>query len=157
MAKKKKKLPYDQRDDLQKINSQWTKLSGLHDRSEWSAAVIRAATACEIAVNLAIRREFTERNELDAEFINSLLKWANGIAGKMDRLLLPLTIGDDDHKSIKDLCKLAHDINKKRNEIAHSGHFCSEKEAAALIAKCKQFVVGIVTKYENGFELKESC
>ncbi len=157
MANKKMKLAYDQRDDLQKISSQWTKLSGLHDRSEWSAAVIRAATACEIAVNLAIRREFADRSKFDTDFIDGLLKWANGLSGKMDRLLLPLTKGTNNHKPTKALCELAREINDKRNEIAHRGNFCSREEATRLIAKCKQFVEGIVAKYENDFELRESC
>jgi hypothetical protein len=149
--------PYDQRTDLEKIQSQWTKLSGLHSRTDWSAAVVRAATATELAVTLAIRREFAARSQLDAAFIDGLLKWANGLTGKLDKLLLPLLKGGDNHKAVSDLCKLARKINDKRNDIAHRGEFCSEQQATELIADCKTFVHGIVQLYEPGFELNEGC
>ena len=60
-----KKKPYDERSDLEKILSQWKKLSGLVKRKEWSAAVVRAATAAEIATNFAIRKEFSEKSNFD--------------------------------------------------------------------------------------------
>jgi hypothetical protein len=44
------KTPYDDRDDLEKLRSQWKKIDGiLERRKEWSAAIVRAATAAEIA------------------------------------------------------------------------------------------------------------
>ncbi len=49
-AKRYKKLT-----DLKKLQKQWHKLSGLHTREEWSAAIVRAATAAEIAANIAVR------------------------------------------------------------------------------------------------------
>jgi hypothetical protein len=67
--------PYEQRTDINKIQSQWTKLSGHHSRTDWSAAIVRAATACEIAVNLAIRTEFSDRSAFGADFVDSLLLW----------------------------------------------------------------------------------
>lgn len=152
---KKGVKPYEHRTELEKIQAQWTKLSGLHDRTDWSAAVIRAATATELAVTLAIRREFAARSKLDAAFIDGLLKWANGLTGKLDKLLLPLLKGHDNHKAVNDLCKLARKINDKRNDIAHRGEFCSEKQATELIEHCKTFVHGIVHFYEPGFMLKE--
>ena len=48
------KQDYEKRSDVEKIKTKWTKLSGLHTRSEWSAAVVRAATAAELAANQAI-------------------------------------------------------------------------------------------------------
>ncbi|OYV51952.1 MAG: hypothetical protein B7X10_00385, partial [Burkholderiales bacterium 21-58-4] len=86
--------PYEQRTDLEKIESQWHKLSGLHSREEWSAAIVRAATAAELAANFAIRREYQSKSTLSAAFVDTQLKWANGIAGKIDRLLLNLTVGE---------------------------------------------------------------
>ena len=44
------KKEYKDRTDLEKIQSQWNKLTGLHSREEFSGAVVRAATAAEIAV-----------------------------------------------------------------------------------------------------------
>ena len=72
------KTPYQEHTDLKKIQKQWHKLTGLHSREEWSAAIVRAATAAELAANFAIRAEFTARSEFDADFVNSLLRWANG-------------------------------------------------------------------------------
>ena len=74
MAKK----PYSDRTDLEKVQSQWHKLSGLHTREEWSAAIVRAATAAEIGANYAIRREFAAQSQLSAHFVDSTLRWANG-------------------------------------------------------------------------------
>jgi hypothetical protein len=147
--------PYDQRSDLEKIQSQWTKLSGLLQRHDWSAAVVRAATATEIAVNLAIRREFAGRGNFSAAFVDGLLKWANGVAGKLDRLLLPLLAGDEKHGTVSGLSGLARTINDKRNDIAHRGEFCSEQTAIELIDQCQTFVLGVVRLYKQGFTLQE--
>jgi hypothetical protein len=70
---------YADRTDLEKINTQWHKLTGLHGREEWSAAVVRAATAAEIAANLAVRAEFKKKSTFDAKYIDDLLKFANGL------------------------------------------------------------------------------
>jgi len=74
------KKSYEQRNDVEKIQSQWHKLTGLHSREEWSAAV--------------------------GEFVNNLLRWANGLDGKLNRLLLPLTQGKKLTKSLAALRKM---------------------------------------------------
>ena len=74
--------PYEHRTDLEKVQSQWHKLSGLHTREEWSAAIVGAATAAEIAANFAVRQEFAARSKFDSDFVDGLLVWANGLAGK---------------------------------------------------------------------------
>ena len=63
--------PYEDRTDLGKCQSQWRKLQGLHSRAEWSMAIVRAATAAEIAANYAIRAEFNEQSELPKEFVDT--------------------------------------------------------------------------------------
>lgn len=45
------KKPYWERTDLEKVQTQWNKLQGLHLRDESSATIIRAATAAELAAN----------------------------------------------------------------------------------------------------------
>lgn len=150
-----RKKDYDKRSDVEKIEAQWTKLSGLHTREEWSAAVVRAATAAELAANLAIRQEFGTRSKFGAAFVDKLLRWANGLTGKLDRLLLPMLNGQAKQNSIKKLCDLARKVNDKRNDIAHRGVFCSQKEATAQIANCKKFVVGLVGYYVPNFDLHE--
>ena len=104
-------------------------------RNDLSAAVVRAATAAEIAVNLAVRQGFSNRSEFDAEFVNGLLKWANGLAGKVQRLLRPLLKGKPTYDIVNALCSLARSINDKQNDIAHRGEFCDHDEATALIGK----------------------
>jgi len=150
-----KKQDYDKRSDVEKIESQWTKLSGLHTRAEWSAAVVRAATAAELAANLAIRQEFAARSKFDGAFVDKLLKWANGLTGKLDKLLLPMLEGEEKRGAILKLRNLARKVNNKRNDIAHRGVFCSQKEATAQIANCKKFVVGVVRHYVPDFDLRE--
>lgn len=152
MAKKK----YEELTDLEKLNKQWHKLSGLHTREEWSSAIVRAATAAEIAANYAIREEFKLKSEFDSSFIDSLLRWANGLAGKMDRLLVPLsTNAPAKNKTIKSLQKIAQKINLKRNAVAHQGEFCNEGEAAEIIELTREFISKLIQVYQPEFELKE--
>ncbi len=146
---------YEELTDLEKVQKQWHKLSGLHTREEWSAAIVRAATAAEIAANFAIRSEFELRSEFDPKFVDSLLRWANGLSGKLDRLLLPLSMADRaKNKKMKALKSIAEDINAKRNAIAHQGEFCSEEEAQAAIAQAEEFISTLVQIYDPKFALK---
>jgi hypothetical protein len=149
------KRPYQDRTDLQKIQSQWHKLTGLHTREEWSAAIVRAATAAELAANFAIRKEFKSRSDFDARFVDTLLRWANGLAGKTDHLLIPLTAGKKQHETIEKLKAVSGQINAKRNSIAHQGEFCNEKEAKAAIQQTREFVETLVGMYEPDFTLKD--
>jgi hypothetical protein len=152
---KKKRTPYNDRSDVEKLQSQWWKLSGLHSREEWSAAVVRAATAAEIAANIAIRSEFQQIGSFPPDFVNSLLGWANGLNGKLERLLVPITKDTERASIIAELKPLALQVNKIRNDIAHRGEFCNRKEAQDTIAKAKMFVEGVVGLYEPGFQVKE--
>lgn len=156
-TKAKKKISYADRSEIEKVNSQWRKLSGLNTRREWSAAVVRAATAAELAATLVIRKELSSRTDFDDAMVNSLLIWANGLDGKVNRLILPLL--KNQPKRHKAASKLYGDAMKKasrkRNEIVHGGHFCSKNEAVTLIAACKTFVEGMVTPYHEDFELSD--
>ncbi|EKE25283.1 MAG: hypothetical protein ACD_5C00224G0001, partial [uncultured bacterium] len=140
----------------EKLQKQWHKLSGLHTREEWSSAIVRAATAAEIAANFAIRKEFEARSELGTDFINHLLRWANGLAGKLDRLLVPLSTGNaKKHKKMKQLKSLAEKVNSKRNAIAHQGEFCNDGEAKEHIEHAREFITTLVGLYDDQFTLKE--
>jgi hypothetical protein len=150
-----KKL-YEELTDLEKLQKQWHKLSGLHTRDEWSAAIIRAATAAEIAANFAIRQEFSAKSKLDSMFIDNLLIWANGLSGKLNHLLVPLTIKEKKKsKKIKELKSLAEKVNAKRNAIVHRGEFCNEEEAKVLIKQASEFIIGLLQIYEPAFELND--
>lgn len=150
---KKLKLPYAARSDAEKIRSQWKKITGLHERNEPSAAIVRAATAAELAVNLAIRAEFAAQSELSPETIDAMLRKSNGLWGKMGGLLLPLIIGSENEVAIKKLCKISEQINKDRNEIAHSGKFSKRSDALKSIERCRTFCNSLVQCYEHDFDL----
>lgn len=150
------KKSYAELTDLEKLQKQWHKLSGLHTREEWSSAIVRAATAAEIAANFAVRKEFAARSELDADFVNSLLRWSNGLAGKLDRLLIPLSAKNAmKQKKMKQLKSLAEKVNSKRNAIAHQGEFCNEDEAKVHIKYAHSFITILIGFYDEQFVLKD--
>lgn len=152
MPKKK----YSTRTDIEKLQSQWRKLSGLHSREEWSAAVVRAATAAEIAANLVIRVEFKSRSEFSEEYVNEMLKWANGIVGKFDRLIQPLWMDDANKKKhFKKLKSVVGAVNELRNKVVHQGEFCNQGEAEAVIEKAEHLILNLVLMYEPEFSLKK--
>jgi hypothetical protein len=156
MGAKSNKKPYKEQTDLEKIRSQWNKLSGLRSREEWSAAVVRAATAAEIAANFAIRREFEARSQFDAEFVDSLLIWANGIEGKINRLLIPLCKGiQPKAEELKRLKSNAEQINKDRNAVVHRGEFRRESQSRDVVTHAETFVKGLIRLYEPSFKLKK--
>jgi hypothetical protein len=151
-----KKKPYEELSDLEKLHKQWHKLSGLHTREEWSAAIVRAATAAEIAANFAIRKEFEARSTFEENFVNSLLRWANGLNGKLKQLLIPLNIGNEQKDAaMRELEKVADKINKKRNAVVHQGEFCNEDEAKAVIEQSYEFITSLVQLYDADFKLKD--
>lgn len=148
--------PYEARTDLEKLQSQWRKLSGLHTREEWSAAVVRAATAAEIAANLAIRAEYADQSKFGPDFVDNMLRWANGLIGKLDRLLKPLWAGQSKKtKHFKELRKYADTVNEKRNAVVHTGEFCNQHEAEEVIAAAEKLISTLVALYEPAFVLKK--
>jgi phosphoribosyl 1,2-cyclic phosphodiesterase len=148
-------ISYEKRAELEKIQSQWNKLTGLHSRDESSAAIVRAATAAELAATFAIRREFLADSQFTSKFIDSLLIWANGISGKIDRLLIPMTAHKKYHKTVSGLKELSAKLNKKRNAVAHQGEFCNPNEAEVAIQQAKEFIETLVRVYEPEFSLKD--
>lgn len=151
MAKKK----YQDRDDLEKIQSQWNKITGLHSRDEFSSAIVRAATAAEIAANFAVRNEFALQSKCSDAFVDSLLIWANGIAGKLSRLLIPISKGSKRHKALSEIVKRAERINQKRNAVAHQGEFCNIHESEEVVGDARRFIETVVSLYEPQFKLKD--
>jgi hypothetical protein len=146
---------YADRTDLEKLLSQWIKISGLHNEKQYSAAIVRAATATEIAVSYAIRREFSVRSQFDSDFVDSLFYWANGIDGKLRHLLIPLATTEQWRRRLKKLREqLSDGLNKDRNSIVHGGHFNNKGEAKKAIQQAREFVEEIVRHYEPDFKLK---
>jgi hypothetical protein len=148
------KKSYNERSDLDKLLSQWKKIRGLYSRGEQSASIVRCATAAEIAANIAIRNEFSRQSNLTAEQVDSFLIWANGIVGKMDKLLFQLRYrGNKSHEFSKLKCQ-ADEINLHRNKIVHQGEFRSKKDAKKVILSAKGFSETLVRVYHSDFSLE---
>jgi hypothetical protein len=114
---------------------------------------VRAATAVELSVNLAIRAEFAAQSKLSAATVDGMLRRANGLRNKMQNLLSPLVISRPNEAAIRRLCKAADKINEARNNIVHSGFFSSRSNATITIERCRQFINMMVRLYEDNFEL----
>ena len=147
--------PYNDRSDLDKIQSQWNKIGGLMMRGrDWSAVIVRAATSAEIAANVAVRQRFSTSG-FDNTFVDSLLKWANGVEGKFARLIIPSETDGARKAQLIALKGHADRINLKRNEIVHRGAFAEKPEAEEIVDLAKQVVHGLVQHYHPGFVLRE--
>ncbi|WP_167597977.1 hypothetical protein [Leeuwenhoekiella sp. ZYFB001] len=151
----KTKKDYSERTDIEKIQSNWTKINGLFSREEWSSAILRASTAVEISANYVVRQELELKRNLEPEFVNHLLKWANGVQGKFDKLLVPIFKGSEFQKELKKLNKKVRDINKERNLIAHSGQFKKKSTAKRIIEESEIVINTLIKKYDNDFKLKK--
>lgn len=150
-----KKKPYSERSDIEKIESNWKKAQGLLDRNEWSSAVVRVATAAEIAANHYIREELQAKRNLEEEFVNNLLMWANGIDGKFRKLIVPLAKLDGTEKQVKALKKKVEEINDVRNLIVHSGQFKKGATAKRVAKEAREVIVGLVNPHKPEFTLSE--
>lgn len=156
--RKTSKKPYNERSDLEKLQSQWNKLSGLHLRDEPSAAIVRCATAAEIAANYAIRTEWARQTEFDAAIIDQFLRWANGLHGKITRLFVPIYFARPTKSTTaKTLVKSAENINAVRNAVVHQGTFSNAKEAEASIAEARAFINLIVGLSIPGFDIADKA
>lgn len=135
-----KKKPYSDRTLEEKITTNWTKTLGLFKRGEYSTVVIRAATSIELASNLLIKAEFQQNRELPEHFVDNLMMWANGLMGKVDRLLLPIFKGTEKENKLKEIKTRSKDINDERNNIVHRGQFKAKKTATRVIEEA-EFII----------------
>lgn len=145
--------PYEIRSDEEKIFDNWTKTLGLLEKGEYSVAVVRAAVALELAMNLAIRAELIQQRQLDSKFVDHLLVWANGLRGKFEKLLMPITKGSGKEKSITALFKRSKSVNDERNSVAHSGYFKSKKVAVRVIEEAHGVISGLLDIYCSNLKL----
>lgn len=155
LAEKAKKKPYKDRDDLDKLASQWRKLLGLQERAEPSAAIVRCGTAAEIAANYAIRTLWGETTDFDKPRIDSLLRWANGLSGKVSHLFVPIYFDNPKSAEAKALLKLADDISRPRNEVVHSGHFSKQSHADEVIDTAEKFINLLVGYFIDDFDIEK--
>jgi hypothetical protein len=147
------KKPYDERTDKEKIQSNWTKTCGLYLRGEHSMAVIRAATTVELATNLVVREELENNHKLPKDFVNNLMKWANGLVGKLNRLIIPITKDTEKEKFFKEIQKQVVDINDQRNGVAHRGEFKIKKTSNRIILEAHEIIEKLVQQYDKDFTI----
>lgn len=147
--------PYNDRSDIEKVQSQWNKIGGLKSRRDWSASIVRAATAAEIAANIAVRKRF-EGGNFSVEFVNGLLKRANGIKGKFSGLIVPAEDDPERRAVLVTLEALADRINNKRNAIVHQGAFSEEPEAMEVINWARQVINGLILPHHPEFVIRET-
>jgi hypothetical protein len=83
------------------------------------------------------------------------MKWANGLQGKMDKLILPIVKNSPRNKPFKRLAKTIREVNKERNGVVHRGEFRGRKIARLTLEKVRQIVLALVTLYEPRFDLSE--
>ena len=122
-------IPYEERTDEQKLHSNWKKATGLFERSDWSASVMRVATSAEIAANIYIRQFLLVDYALPATVVDALLMGANGLEGKFKRLIKPVADHRGTWHELKGLRKQIESLNGHRNDVAHAGHFKNEEDA----------------------------
>lgn len=150
---RKLKKAYHEADDDEKVCRNWNKTLGLHNRGEYSAAVLRAAISLELMVNYAIRQELVEEKELPIDFVDKLLKDANGITRKYNGILLPIMKEYEEHRDLKLLWKRKIEkVNARRNRIAHGGEFDNKKPVFEILCLAHD----ALTEVMNLFGSKET-
>lgn len=140
--------------DLERIKTSWRKTLSLFEKKEWSSAVIRAAITIEIAANLVIREELEVKRKLDADFVESLLVWANGIHGKFTRIILPLLKNTEGFAEFKKIQEQVFYIDEERNSIVHGGITKQRRTAERVLASCREIIETLVCEYYGHFELR---
>ena len=151
----KKKTPYSQASDDEKVARNWRKALGLFDRGEYSVAIIRCGTCMELAVNFAVRQELVTVRKLPLPFVGRLLKSANGLRNKYQNLFLPIMAEYETYDMLKRLWNTRIDqINQQRNAVAHSGEFRSRAAAENVMSDTYGALIEIMTRYRTGYELK---
>lgn len=136
---KSAKVPYDERSDDEKLESNWKKAKGLYKRQDWSACVMRVATSAEIAANIYVRQFLLAEYNLPPSFVDSLLKGANGLDGKFNRLIAPAAKHCGTWGDLRGLGAKIKSLNQHRNNVAHEGGFKNKSDAK--------------TAYENSFAI----
>ena len=136
-----------ERTDPEKVFANWNKTLGLLERNEYSVAIVRAAVTVEIAANIVIRAELVEKRNLPVEFVDSLLIWSNGLAGKFNKLIYPILKGSPNHKSFQSLGADWRKINEERNSVAHRGDFKTRTVADDIVSRARKVLETMMSDY----------
>ena len=147
-------VPYSQRTDLERVSANWNKTLGLFARGEYSLAIVRAAVTAELALNYAVRQELHIKRALPLEFVDGLLMWANGMEGKIAKLLLPITSGTPTNDHLEPITREIRRLNTERNAIAHRGEFRSSDTSKTHVASAESNIEALILLYDASFKLK---
>ncbi len=142
MGKKK------ERTDPEKVFANWNKTLGLLERDEYSVAIVRAAVSVELAANIVIRAELVEKRKLPVDFVESLLKWSNGLAGKFDKLIYPILSGSPKFQLFQGLAVDWRKINEERNSVAHRGEFKQKSVADDVVSRARKVLQTMMVDYQ---------
>jgi hypothetical protein len=127
-------IPYVERTDDQRLESNWRKARGLFKRGDYSASILRVATSAEIAANIYVRHFLTNEHSLPASYVDALLFSANGLDGKFKRLIRPAAEYRRTWGALKKIQKQIESLHEHRNSVVHAGHFKQKAEAKEAIA-----------------------
>jgi len=116
-------------------------------------AIVRAGTCAEIAANIVVRAELVEKRQLEAAFVDTLLRWANGLQGKFCRLILPILADTPQYAKFRKLQKRIRELNDARNEIAHGGRFAKRKSAHRLVLVAHELCTAFTKRYDTKLNL----
>ena len=148
--------PYRDRDDMERLADSWRKLNGFMTSRRMvgrdHARRDRGGDSCQHRHPARA----TAASSARAGICRLLLKWANGLAGKIDRLLNPLHTTKARKALFMSLRTKAEKINDFRNQVVHSGNFMNENEAKDIVAVSREFIETLVGSYHQGFKLQDS-
>lgn len=152
MGDKRRRIPYEGRSEEEKLRSNWKKATGLFERKDWSAAIVRASTSVELAANIYIRR-FMSDYKVPRAFIDSLLLNANGINGKYQRLVKPAAQVHGQSQDFSIVGRKIQGINQHRNAVVHSGKFKSERDATMVFTNSLEVIARFAPTAAVGLDL----
>jgi hypothetical protein len=113
---------------------------------------MRVATSAEIAANIFVRAYLVKAHGLPEAFVDSLLISANGIDGKVKKLVQPVCEATGKWNAMKSIVKDVEKINKLRNQIAHSGRFMNQEEANEIFVLGLKVIVVLAPQEANGLK-----
>jgi hypothetical protein len=139
MATKKASAVSSESRDDKKLESNWKKARNSFRRKDYAGAVVRVTTSAEIAANIYVRK-FLKPYNLPAGFVDELLLSADGLDGKLRRLIKPAAEHLGTWNDVKPLARSIARLDKARNGIAHEGAFKGPKAARASFDQALQTI-----------------
>ncbi len=142
-------------DDLSILEDNWHKACRLYARREYSAAILRAATAVELVLNYAIRQQLVHKKKLPPQLVDYLFQRHQGPAQKFE-LYRKLMVRSQRLVKIDSLKgPLETVISFHRNAISHRGEFKGPNEACAALQECYSVLSLLVGFYKPRYRMQK--